>query len=207
MKLLIFGATGSVGLPLVQQALEQGHIVTAFTRSPEKLSDMAHSRLTIFKGDILDAASVEAAVKGQECVLCVIGDGNKGSVRADGTKNIINAMKRAGVKRLICETTLGLGDSKGNLNFLWKVIFGVFLRKAFKDHKVQEEHLFGSRLDFTIVRPSAFTDGEKTGRYKVGFDANAKGLKLKIARADVADFMLKQVPEKRYLGKAVSISN
>lgn len=207
MKLLIFGATGSVGIPLVKQALEQGHSVTAFTRSPEKLSDLAQSRLTIFKGDILDAKSVEEAVKGQECVLCVIGDGNKGGVRAAGTKNIIASMQKAGVKRLICETTLGLGDSKGNLNLLWKVIFGVFLRKAFKDHEVQEQHLFGSQLEFTIVRPSAFTDGERTGRYKVGFDAKAKGLSLKIARADVADFMLKQVPERRYIGKPVSISN
>lgn len=207
MKLVIFGATGSVGILLVKQALEQGHTVTAFTRSPEKLSALVHSRLAIFKGDILDAAAVEKAIKGQECVLCVIGDGNKGGVRAAGTKNIISAMKRTGVKRLICETTLGLGDSKGNLNLLWKVIFGVFVRKAFKDHEVQEQHLFGSQLDFTIVRPSAFIDGERTGRYKVGFDAKAKGLSLKIARADVADFMLKQVPDQRYIRKPVSISN
>ena len=207
MKLLIFGATGSVGIPLVKQALEQGHSVTAFTRSPEKLSDLAHSRLTIFKGDILDIKSVEEAVKGQECVMCVIGDGNKGGVRAAGTRNIITGMKKAGVKRLICETTLGLGDSKGNLNLLWKVIFGVFLRKAFKDHEQQEHQLFGSHLEFTIVRPSAFTSGERTGSYKVGFDAKAKGLSLKIARADVADFMLKQVQDQHYIGKSVSISN
>lgn len=207
MKLIIFGATGSVGLPLVQQALEQGHTVTAFTRSPEKLSELTHNRLNVFKGDILDATSVEEAIKGQECVLCVIGDGNKGGVRAEGTKNIIAAMKKAGVNRLICETTLGLGDSKGNLNFMWKVIFGVFLRKAFKDHAQQEQYLFGSRLDFTIVRPSAFTNGERTGRYKVGFNGKTKGLSLKIARADVADFMLKQVPERQYVGRAVSISN
>jgi putative NADH-flavin reductase len=207
MKLLIFGATGSIGLLLVQQALEKGHTVTAFTRNPEKLSGITHGRLNIFKGDILDAASVVAAVKGQECVLCVIGDGNKGNVRAEGTRNIISAMKNAGVARLICETTLGMGESKGNLNFLWKVIFGVFLRKAFKDHALQEQHLFGSSLDFTIVRPSAFTDGERTGRYAVGFDGKKKGLKLKIARADVADFMLKQVADGTYVGKAVSISN
>lgn len=207
MKLLIFGATGSVGIQLVKQALEQGHLVTAFTRSPGKLSSLAHSHLNIFKGDILDGQSVDEAVMGHDCVLCVIGDGNKGNVRAVGTRNIINSMKKAGVKRLICETTLGLGDSRGNLNLLWKVIFGVSLRKAFKDHEQQEKQVFDSELEFTIIRPSAFTDGERTGNYKVGFDAKTKGLSLKIARADVADFMLKQVSDKRYIGKPVSISN
>ena len=66
---------------------------------------------------------------------------------------------------------------------------------------------FGSGLDYTIVRPSAFTDGEVTGNYKIGFGGNAKGLSLKIARADVADFILKQVPANNYLNRAVSISN
>jgi putative NADH-flavin reductase len=90
---------------------------------------------------------------------------------------------------------------------MWKIIFGVFLRKAFKDHEMQEKHVTGSTLDYTIVRPSAFTDGEVTGAYKVGFDSKAKGLSLKIARADVADFILKQVTANRYLNRAVSISN
>lgn len=207
MKLLIFGATGSVGTHLVQQALEQGYSVTAFTRSPEKLSGITHKQLQIIKGDILNATDVQKAVPGHDSVLCAIGDGNKGTVRAAGTKNIIAAMHKAGVKRLVCETTLGLGDSKGNLNLLWKIIFGTILRKAFKDHEQQEKYLFSSNLDFTAVRPSAFTNGERTDRYKVGFDGKAKGLTLKIARADVADFMLKQVLSTTYNKRAVSISD
>lgn len=207
MKLIIFGATGSVGTHLVQQALQQGYTVTAFTRNAQKLSAIRHERLTIFEGDLMNAVTVNEAVKGHDAVLCVIGDGNKGTVRSQGTKNIIVAMKNNGVKRLVCETTLGLGDSKGNLNLMWKIIFGVFLRKAFKDHQMQEKYVTGSTLDYTIVRPSAFTDGKVTGAYKVGFDSKAKGLSLKIARADVADFILKQVTADRYLNRAVSISN
>lgn len=207
MKLLIFGATGSIGRHLVQQALEQGYTVTAFTRSPDKLSGITHKKLKVIKGDILNTTDVMQAVPGHDGVLCTIGDGNKGTVRAEGTKNIIAAMHKAGVKRLVCETTLGLGDSKGNLNLLWKIIFGTLLRKAFKDHELQEKHLFSSNLDFTAVRPSAFTNGERTGRYKVGFHGKTKGLALKIARADVADFMLKQVSSDNYNRKAVSISN
>jgi putative NADH-flavin reductase len=207
MKLIIFGATGSVGTPLLQQALEQGYTVTAFTRNPQKLSAISHEKLSIIQGDILNLRDVNTAVSGQDAVLCVIGDGNKGTVRSEGTRNIIAAMKDNGVKRLVCETTLGLGDSRGNLNLMWKIIFGVFLRKAFKDHEMQERHIFGSRLNYTIVRPSAFTDGEKTGAYKVGFDSKAKGLSLKIARKDVAHFMLKQVATDSYMNRAVSISN
>lgn len=207
MKLIIFGATGSVGTLLVQQALQQGYTVTAFTRNTDKLSAISHQRLSVFKGDLFNPVDVDRAIAGQDAVLCVIGDGNKGTVRSQGTKNIIAAMKNNGVKRLVCETTLGLGDSKGNLNLMWKIIFGIFLRKAFKDHEMQEQHVFGSRLDYTIVRPSAFTDGDVTGAYKVGFDSRAKGLTLKIARADVADFILKQVNTDRFLNRAVSISN
>lgn len=207
MKLIIFGATGSVGTPLVQQALDQGYAVTAFTRNPQKLSAISHEKLSIIRGDILNPKDVNTAVSGQDAVLCVIGDGNKGTVRSEGTKNIIAAMKNNGVKRLICETTLGLGDSRGNLNLVWKIIFGVFLRKAFKDHEMQERHIFGSRLDYTIVRPSAFTDGDVSGTYKVGFDSKTKGLSLKIARKDVAHFMLKQVKTDSYMNRAVSISN
>ena len=208
MKLIVFGATGSVGTQIVNQALDRGHIVTAFTRTPEKLSPLSRPGLKILKGDICDSKAVENAVGQHDSVLCAIGDGNKGFVRAEGTRNIISAMKSTGVTRVICQTTLGLGESRGNLNFFWKhVMFGFLLKKAFRDHELQEQQLFRSGLDYTIVRPAAFIDGSITRNYRVGFDGNYKSLNLKIARADVADFMLKQLESSEYLRKAVSISN
>jgi len=208
MNLIVFGATGSVGLQIVNQALKRGHSVTAFTRAPEKLSSNGHPRLKIFKGDIFDSLAVEKATRGHDSVFCAIGDGNKGTVRAEGTRNIISAMKSTGVTRLICQTTLGLGESRGNLNFLWKyVMFGFLLKKAFNDHELQEKLLFNSGLEYTIVRPSAFMDGSITRNYNIGFDGSYKSLDLKIARADVADFMLQQMETNEYVKKAVSISN
>jgi putative NADH-flavin reductase len=208
MKLIVFGATGSVGTQIVIQALECGHSVTAFTRNPEKLSSLSQPGLKILKGDICNSNAVENAIRQQDSVLCAIGDGNKGLVRAEGTRNIISAMKSTGVTRLICQTTLGLGESRGNLSFFWKhIMFGLLLKKAFKDHELQEQHLLRSGLDYTIVRPGAFIDGNITRNYSVGFDGNYKSLNLKIARADVADFMLKQLESSEYLRKAVSISN
>ncbi|QNL51023.1 SDR family oxidoreductase [Olivibacter sp. SDN3] len=206
MNIVVFGSTGSVGTHIVKQALEKGFQVRAFTRRPEKLAPQA--RLEVFKGDLMDRQAVEKAVSNQDAVLCAIGDGGKGGIRALGTRHIIDAMQTVGIRRIICETTLGLGESKGNLNFFWKyIMFGLLLKKAFNDHKLQEEYLFKSNLDYTIVRPAAFSDGAQTANFKVGFDGNAKGLSLKIARADVAGFMLRELETGQYVKKPVSISN
>jgi putative NADH-flavin reductase len=206
MKLTIFGATGSIGRRLVEQALAEGHTVTAFVRDPGKLA-LQHANLKVIQGDVLDLAAVEKAVQGQEAVLCALGAGRQGTIRSEGTRHIIQAMEKAGVRRLICQTTLGVGDSQGNLNFFWKrIMFGLILRQAFADHVKQENYIRQSRLDWTIVRPAAFTDGQRTGRYRHGFAATAKGLTLKISRADVADFMLKQLADKIYLHQTPGLS-
>lgn len=206
MKLLIFGSTGSIGRPLVEQALEQGHTVTAFARNPAKL-DTQHTNLKVFQGDVMDLASVEKAVQGQDGVLCVLGSGRKGTLRSEGTRQIIQAMEKASVRRLICQTTLGAGESWENLNFFWKyIMFGALLREAFADHEKQESYVQQSHLDWTIVRPGAFVDGDRTGHYQHGFPSTDKATKLKISRADVADFLLKQLTDDSYLYKTPGIS-
>ena len=207
MRVVVFGATGSVGRHVVEQGLARGHDVTAFVRDPPGL-DLAHEGLTVFQGDVLDAASVERAVRGQGAVLCSIGAGRKGRVRSEGTRNIVRAMEGAGVQRLVCQTTLGTGESSGNLNFFWKhFMFGLLLRDAFADHEQQEAHVRRSALDWTIVRPAAFTDGGgRTGEYRHGFSPSKKGLKLKISRADVAEFMLDQLTDDAYLHQTPGLS-
>ena len=199
MKLAIFGSTGTIGLQIVRQALEHGHTVTVFVRDPSKLTS-THTNLKVIQGDVLDPASVEKAVVGQDAVLCALGAGSKGTVRSAGTQNIVRAMEKAGVRRFICLSTLGVGDSWGNLNFFWKyIMFSGLLRKAYADHVRQEDHVTASNLDWTIVRSGAFTDGERTGEYRHGFPGTDKPSKLEISRADVADFMLKQVTDDTYL--------
>jgi putative NADH-flavin reductase len=208
MKILIFGSTGSVGRQLVRQGLEQEHSVTAFSRSPAKL-DLQHSNLAMIQGDVTDPGSVAEAVKGQDAVLCVLGSGKKrqGTVRSEGTKHIVSAMETLGVQRLICQTTLGAGDSQGNLNFFWKyIMFGMILQDVFLDHERQENYVRQSQLDWTLVRPGAFTDGPLTGRYRHGFSGQDRTTKLKISRADVANFMLKQLTDRSYSRKSPGIS-
>ncbi len=206
MKVLIFGATGSIGRKLVAQALDLGHTVTAFVRNPAKVQ-IEHPNLAIVQGDALDAATVEKAVEGQDAVLCSLGAGAKGNVRSAGTRNIVLAMEKAGVGRLVCQSTLGVGDSRGNLNFFWKhIMFGFLLRRAYADHVDQEGFVKRSQLDWTIVRPAAFTDGRRTGEYRHGFPGTDRALTLKISRADVADFMLKQLADRTYVHKTPGLS-
>jgi uncharacterized protein YbjT (DUF2867 family) len=208
MQIIIFGATGSLGSHVAKQALEKGYLVTAFTRNPEKLQGLNSPNLTTIRGNVHNSADVEKALKDKQAVLCALGDGSQGKVRGPGTLNILEAMTKLGVRRLICQSTLGIGDSWNNLNFFWKhAMFGFLLKKAFIDHQLQEKYIFNSKLDYTIVRSSAFTNGDLTQHYKVGFNDKFKGLSLNIARADVADFMLRQLISSEYAGKSVSISN
>ena len=103
MKLVIFGSTAGTGRELLEQALEQGHEVSAFARTPEKIDDLEYPNLQVIQGDVLDSDAVAATVAGQEAVLCTIGAGaGRTSLREDATRNIVRAMDTAGVQRLIC---------------------------------------------------------------------------------------------------------
>ncbi|GAA4319266.1 NAD(P)H-binding protein [Mucilaginibacter gynuensis] len=208
INLLVFGATGATGRYIVEQALAQGYNVTAFARAPTKVS-IKHPNLKIHIGDVLDYASVKNAMPGQDVVISLIGDGEKRStLRADGTRQIMKAMENTGIKRFISTSTLGIGDSRPLLSPLYKYLLVPFILKhAFADHEQQEQYIEASQLDWIIVRPSALNNGLQTGSYRHGFTATEKGLKLKISRADVAAFMLKQVAIDTYLHKKVGISN
>lgn len=211
MKLIIFGATGGTGRQLAEQALAQGHAVTAFLRSPGRLG-LSHGNLTSVQGDVLDAAAVSRAMPGHDAVLCALGAPalKTGVIRSAGTRNIVAAMERAGVRRLICQTSLGYGDSRAVLKitpFVFRFIIApLLLRQGFADHARQEEHIKSSNLDWVIARPGNLTDAGSTGRYRHGFAADDPTIKAEISRADVADFMLRQLTDNSYLGKTPGLS-
>lgn len=209
MKVIIFGATGSIGRLAVEEMLKAGHAVTAFARHPEQLK-LANPDLKRVAGDALKAEDVLEAVAGHDAVVITLGAGTvrKGVIRSQGTLNVIRAMQAHGVRRLICQSTLGARESWPNLNFWWKrVMFGAFLTEVFRDHELQEQLVEASGLDWTIVRPAAFTD-KKTRRPVIeDVSPTARGLDLKIARADLARFLSRQVSERTYLGRAVGLSS
>ena len=195
MKIAVFGASGKTGILIVYQALNQGHEVTAFARQPTKVT-IQHKNLRVIQGDVLDPEKVRLAVEGQDAVLCALGvDKNKpNTVLSDGTRNILNAMESAGVKRFICMSSAGiLGNDAG----FWfgKIIMPLFLGHVFADKKRQVKVIEDSRADWVILRPTALTDAPKTNTYKInpGIPTSRS-----IPRADVADFMIKLVADKRY---------
>lgn len=208
MNIIIFGATGTVGQHLVKQALEKKFNVTAFGRNAKALSHLKDENFRFYQGNVLDQEAVKNALAGQDVVLCTLGAGKQGGVRAPGTKNIIEGMKELEIRRFICQTTLGCGESVKNLNFIWKhIMFGWLLKDAYKDHEQQEEFVNGSSLEWTIIRPAAFTDGPLTGIYKHSFSEHEKGISLKISRSDIAHFILNNlIANAGNLRKALAIS-
>lgn len=208
MKLLIVGSTGGTGRELVRQALEQGHWVTAFARTPSKLG-ISHHNLRIAQGDVTNYGSVETAVAGQDAILCALGTKviRKSTIQSGGTRNIVQAMQKTGVKRLVVETSLDVGDSRGQLGFLFAhVIRATLLRNIFEDKELQERIVRESGLDWIIVRPAMLTDGPRTGNYRAGFSSSDK-IARKISRADVADFMLKQATSNEFLRQTPGLSH
>jgi len=210
VKILVFGASGGTGRELVTQPLDHGHRVTAFVRDPAKIDDVRHANLLVVSGDVLNPSDVGNAVNGQEAVLITIGAGPKRTtIREEGTRTIVTAMQDAGVKRLVCMSSLGVGDSRKNLPFFTKyVVVGIFLRHAFADHERQEVVVKASNLDWTLVRPPHLKEGPQTGTYQHGFAVTTsyKDIEGWISRGDVADFMLKQLGDDTYVHRTPGVS-
>jgi putative NADH-flavin reductase len=206
MKLVVFGASGGTGQKVVEQALAQGHQVTAFVRNASRLP-LPHEQLRLFLGDALDPQAVAGAVAGQDAAVVALGsqDRNNRSVRAEGTANVLWAMKQHGVTRLVVVSAGGVGDSYQAAPLILKAIIKTVLRHVYADHEQQEQHVRDTALDWIIVRPVQLIDGAPTGQVHpaVG-SAHPPG--RKVARADVAGFVLEQLADDRYLQKAVSIS-
>ena len=201
MHILIVGATRGIGRQLLEQALMAGHAVTALVRNPQRLATQ-HQRLKVVKGDILDADSVALAVAGQDAVCCTIGvkaPWPRVTVFSEGTRNLLQAMKKTGVKRLICVTGIGAGDSKGHGGFLYdRIFYPLVNRTIYADKDRQESLLKASDVDWTIVRPGFLTNGPMTKNYRTPTDMTGVTAGW-ISRADVAHFILKEFESNQYL--------
>jgi putative NADH-flavin reductase len=206
MKLAVFGATGKTGLEIVKQALDQGHIVTAFVRDAARLT-IEDEHLTFVTGDVFDPVSVAQAIQGQDAVICSLGSNELGrtTVRSEGTANIIKAMKENHVKRLVVITAMGVGESWNTLSLINKLFFATLLRNTRQDHEKQEVLVKESDLDWTIIRPSGLTDDPLTESYAIG--ENIQTNTSQIARADVAHAIIKELQDNTFVHKAVTITN
>lgn len=207
MELVVFGATGGTGRELVKQALGHGHSVRAFVRNPDKLK-VIHPRLEVVTGDVRNPDAVAGAIRGQDAVLSALGMYSRkpNTELSDAMRTLVAAMETERVKRLMMVSSVGVGDTQGQLGPLYNlVLLPLLLKEIFADKETAETVVRESPLDWTIVRPGRLTNARLTGKYRSGPDA-AKGRWFpKIARAEVADFMLNALERKLFIGETPSI--
>ena len=208
MRILIFGASGQTGHELLAQAIPLGHEVTAFVRNAGKLGQV-NSRVHVIHGDITDAATVNRAVEGHDAVLSVLGAPTP--IRPypafrTGIENIIRAMEAAAVRRFIYLSFLGVRAGAEDLGFFFNHVAARLLRHAIADHAANEYAIRTSRLAWTIVHPPKLTRGRRTS-YRSGEQLTITSVVPSISRADVADFMLQQLTEDRYVLRSPRIMN
>jgi putative NADH-flavin reductase len=208
MKLAVFGATGRTGRPLVEQALADGHEVRALVRDPSRLP-VSEDRLTPVVGDVLDPARVEETVAGADAVLSVLGQTKTGpkDVQTRGTQNIVSAMEKHGLRRLVSLTGAGVRDPRDEPKLVDKAITFLLERlqpQVLADGVGHAEVIKASDLDWVIVRGPRLTEGPKRGEYRVGMIGKNSG--TRISRADLADFMLHQVTDDTHLRRMPVVS-
>jgi len=209
MKLLIVGATGGTGRELVKQALERGHEVAAFVRRPERLR-IEHERLEVVRGDVLDAGSVDAAMKGRDAVLSALGHKRwfyPNRILSEGTRNLVRAMESHGVRRFVCETSLGIAETWWRMGLYYTLFVRVFILPFYFHDKVRQERVVrASSLDWTLVRPGALNSRRPRGRVRHGAKIGNWLWGAHVSRADVAAFMLDQLDDDTYLRSAPGVA-
>lgn len=203
MKLLVLGATGATGLQIVAQALSQGHQVTAFVRDPAKLT-ISHPALRVVQGSLPeDAQALAGALRGQDAVLSSLGLRN--ALRSNGLQQrsmqvLVPAMQAAGVRRLITVSANGVGDSHAASPLFPRIMYRLLLGDIFADKQAGEDLVRASNLDWTFAYATLLTHGPRTGNYRAGEHLELSGMP-KISRADVADFVLKQLQDRAWSKK------
>jgi putative NADH-flavin reductase len=206
---LIIGAGGRTGRLLVAQALERGHAVTALVRRGTRLP-MEHARLRVLEGDVLAPGTLDGAVRGQDAVVSALGHKRffgPTRILSEGTRNLLRAMESQGVRRLVCMTSLGIGDSAGRMGIYYTFFTIPFvLPFYFWDKTRQERIIAASNVDWVVVRPGLLTNGAKRGKCRHGPLVGNYLWTVRISRADVADFMLNQVTDDAYLGSTPGVS-
>ena len=172
---------------------------------------ISNSSLEKMRGNALKTGDVEAAVVGVDVVIQTLGVGLGELFRpinlfSDATRILITAMKKQSIKRLICVTGFGAGDSRASISCLQRLPFQVVFGRAYDDKTLQEKLIKESELDWTIARPGVLTNGPHTGRYQIS-PWPSQWRNGVISRANVAEFLVQQIKDEAYVGKAPVLIN
>ena len=207
MKLIVLGATGGTGQEIVCKAVERGHSVTAFVRSPERLKPF-RDRINIRQGNLLDAEQLAGAIRGHDAILSGFGP-RLPAAKSDAdlmyrfSLALTDAMIRAAVRRVIIESSAFLfKDSIVPPTYL---VGRLFFSGVVADLSAMERLIQASDLDWTLVRPPRLTDAPYTGRYRLRV-GHLPGFGFSIPRADVAECMIKTVEDPTSIRRILGVS-
>ncbi|MBO0875309.1 MAG: NAD(P)H-binding protein [Pseudonocardia sp.] len=225
MNITIFGGTGPTGRELIRLALAEGHTVTAVARNPAALADLqtrsaapsrpgpANAALTVRAGDVLEPDTLAGAVDGADAVLSALGSRTgraPTTVYSAGTAHILDAMRTAGVRRLVTLTAAPMGPREERGAFERLLDRGLYL--AFGggyDDMARMEDMLRTRAgdaEWTVVRPPRLTNKPATGRYRSAVNSRLDGA-WTITRADLARAMLAVVDDPATVRAAVRVAN
>jgi putative NADH-flavin reductase len=224
MKLTIFAATGGIGRQILEQAVDEGHDVTAVVRHPQKLPGELSSQVSVVSADLAapDPARLTSAVQGADGVLSGLGPRSKAEagIATRGTQAIAAAMTAAGTRRIVVVSAAPIGTvpSPGRPNppnhdpgdgfimqHLLNPLIKAALRKHYADLAQMEDILRDSDLDWTAVRPPRLTDKPLTGTYRTARGQNLRR-GLVISRADVAHYMLRAVGQPETIKQTIGVA-
>ncbi|MCA9490148.1 MAG: SDR family oxidoreductase [Myxococcales bacterium] len=208
--MVVFGATGGIGHPVVELALKAGHSVVAVTHG--RPSDHApHPKLQVTQGDVVATEAVAPLVAGADAVVLALGVARPReptTLFSEGARTVLSAMQHSGVRRLLAVSASGFVDSPDDrmaVRILFKPLLQRMLRPLYDDLKRMEAAVTASRSDWTLVRPARLVDGPRTGVYRTCPGGLVPG-GASIARADVADFLVKRLEDPQSFGSAVGIA-
>jgi len=204
MHLLVVGATGALGRSAVDSALAAGHDVNALVRNPPLASLPAG--VQVIRGDVLDAASIEPAVQGCAAVICALGTPSPRkptTLLERGTANLVAAMTRTEVTRLVCVTLLGVGKSRPNTALLYRHVILRVLAPMVPDKENQEEVVRNSGLDWVLVRPPTIV-GLRSGPARVIREGERGRIGL-VSRTSLADLLVQAAGTDEYAHLAIAV--
>jgi uncharacterized protein YbjT (DUF2867 family) len=209
VKVLVLGATGGTGREIVREANAAGHSVVALVRSRAKAEGLTGAAL-VEEGDARDAQALARALVGCDAAISSLGTPlspfREVTLLSTATRALVQAMEQARIRRLVCITGLGAGDSRGHGGFAFdNMFFPLLLRKVYQDKDRQEAIVRASDLDWVLVRPVVLNDKPAKGAVRALTDlANLHG--GTIARADVAKFVIRQLTDDSWLRRAPLIA-
>lgn len=224
MKVLVVGASGGSGLAATQCLLERGCEVTAMARDPSALpADLSTGlpsvggRLRTVAGDATRAEDVDRAVAGHDAVVVALGirehplrvrllgpAQTSMDVRSRGTHAVIEAMRRHGVRRLVVQTSYGVGSTQGRLPWHVRWMFALLLRPQIHDTGLQEQAVRGSALDWVLVQPVNLTDEATSAPALASTTGDFQ--RLTVSRRQVGEFLAEAALSDRYVGTCVALS-